>query len=65
MVEGTDAYLEMPAEAREQMFRAIAERLPARRVGSADDVASLALEVATNPFLTGTVIDLDGGGIIA
>ncbi|MBS0658217.1 MAG: SDR family oxidoreductase [Verrucomicrobia bacterium] len=65
MVAGTDAYLEMPAEAREQMFQAIAGRLPARRVGQPEDIASLAIEVATNPFLTGAVIDIDGGGIVA
>lgn len=65
MVAGTDAYLSMPEAAREGMYAAIAKKLPAGRVGAPEHVASLALEVATNPFLTGTVIDIDGGGLIA
>ncbi len=65
MVAGTDAYLSMPEAAREGMYAAIAAKLPAGRVGAPEHVASLALEVATNPFVTGTVIDVDGGGIIA
>ena len=65
LVAGTDAYLDMPEAAREGMYAAVAKKLPAGRVGAARDVATLALEVATNPFITGAVIDVDGGGIIA
>jgi NAD(P)-dependent dehydrogenase (short-subunit alcohol dehydrogenase family) len=47
------------------MLRRAADRLPARRVGEADDVASAILLLATNPFATGSVLTLDGGGTIA
>jgi hypothetical protein len=33
-------------------------------VGEAADVAHLVLAVMTNGFLTGTVLDIDGGGIL-
>jgi NAD(P)-dependent dehydrogenase (short-subunit alcohol dehydrogenase family) len=65
MTRGTDAYREMPAAAREGMFSSIAARLPVGRVGTPEDVAQLALMIMQNGFLTGTVIDLDGGGLLA
>ena len=65
LVAGTDAYLSMPEAAREGMYAAAAKRLPAGRVGAPEHVASLALEIATNPFVTGTVVDVDGGGLVA
>lgn len=65
MTRGTEAYDEMPEDAREGMFTSIAERLPAGRVGTPEDVAQLALMIMQNGFLTGTVIDLDGGGLLA
>jgi NAD(P)-dependent dehydrogenase (short-subunit alcohol dehydrogenase family) len=64
MTRGTSAYDEMPDAAREGMFTSIAERLPAGRVGTPDDVAQLALMLMTNGFITGTVIDIDGGGLL-
>jgi len=65
MTRGTDAYREMPDAAREAMYGSSAARLPAGRVGTPDDVAQLALMIMQNGFLTGTVIDLDGGGLLA
>ncbi|MDO9408868.1 SDR family oxidoreductase [Patulibacter sp.] len=35
---------------------------PARRVGTPDDVARAVLAVATNPYITGSVVHVDGGG---
>ncbi|WP_042365421.1 SDR family oxidoreductase [Streptacidiphilus neutrinimicus] len=55
----------LPVETREQMYAAAAERLPARRVGEADDVAAAILFVAGNPYTTGTTLFVDGGGMIA
>lgn len=65
MVAGTAAYDKMPDSAREQMFSNIAARLPAGRVGRPEDIASFALELMTNGFITGAVVDIDGGGLIA
>lgn len=50
---------------REAMFARATERLPARRLGQAEDVAQAILFAATNPFVTGSTIVVDGGGTIA
>ncbi|MCG5236305.1 SDR family oxidoreductase [Xanthobacter oligotrophicus] len=55
----------MRADDRAAMFARTAERLPARRVGRPEDVAQAILFVATNPFVTGTTVTVDGGGTIA
>lgn len=52
----------MPAAQREAIFAQAATTLPVGRVGTADDVASAIVFVATNGFMTGTVIECDGGG---
>lgn len=50
------------ADARERLFADYARRAPARRVGKPEDLASATLFAMTNPFLTGTVLAVDGGG---
>jgi NAD(P)-dependent dehydrogenase (short-subunit alcohol dehydrogenase family) len=65
MTAGTGAYLKMPEAAREGMFAAIAGRLPAGRVGRPEDIADATLMLMTNGFITGIVLDVDGGGLIA
>jgi len=65
MTAGTGAYLKMPEAAREEMFAAIARRLPAGRVGRPEDIADAVLMLMTNGFITGIVLDVDGGGLIA
>jgi NAD(P)-dependent dehydrogenase (short-subunit alcohol dehydrogenase family) len=47
------------------MFSSPTARLPARRIGQADNVAPVILFVATNPFVSGWIITVDGGGTIA
>lgn len=43
---------------------ALADEIPACRFGKAEEVAHLAMQIATgNPYLTGQVITLDGGWI--
>jgi NAD(P)-dependent dehydrogenase (short-subunit alcohol dehydrogenase family) len=64
MTAGTGAYLAIPEAAREAMFAAIAKRLPVGRVGAPDDVAEAALMLMTNGFITGVVLDVDGGGLL-
>lgn len=52
-------------DARARMFESYATTAPARRVGTPEDVAAAALFAMTNPFVTGTVIPVDGGGVLA
>lgn len=39
----------------------LANRIPLRREGTADDVASAALELIRNDFMTGEIVTVDGG----
>ncbi|MFD1330955.1 SDR family oxidoreductase [Methylopila musalis] len=50
---------------RQAMFEGAAKRLPVRRVGRAEDIAQAILFVATNSFVTGATVTVDGGGTIA
>jgi NAD(P)-dependent dehydrogenase (short-subunit alcohol dehydrogenase family) len=60
----TPAYATMPDDARKGMFAAVAKRLPVGRVGRPEDIASLTLELMRNNFLTGLVVDVDGGAML-
>jgi len=60
----TEAYENMAPEARENMLARAAETLPAKKVGSAEDLARGYLFVIDNPFVTGAVIDIDGGALV-
>lgn len=51
-------------DAKSELVKASAERLPAQRIGTPDDAASAAMFLMTNPFITGTTIELDGGGAL-
>lgn len=51
----------MPEDKRATYFASVAERLPARRICSSDDVAALILACMTNPTMTGAVLKIDGG----
>jgi NAD(P)-dependent dehydrogenase (short-subunit alcohol dehydrogenase family) len=61
----TPAYGEMPEDARMGMFAAAAKRSLVGRVGRPEDVAALALELMCNSFITGVVVDVDGGALLA
>ncbi|MFG1343911.1 SDR family oxidoreductase [Xanthobacter autotrophicus DSM 431] len=61
----TPLWAGMEAADRAAMFARTAERLPARRVGAPEDIAQAIVFVATNPFVTGTTVTVDGGGSIA
>jgi NAD(P)-dependent dehydrogenase (short-subunit alcohol dehydrogenase family) len=52
-------------ERKEAFLRGIAERNPARRVGTPDDLVQAVLYAIANPFVTGTVLHVDGGGRLA
>ncbi len=57
----TPVYDGMDASARDAMYRQGAERLPVRRIGSAEDLGEAALFLMTNGYTTGIVLDVDGG----
>ena len=61
----TPLYAKMPDADRQAMFDRTAARLPARRVGQPENVAQAILFLATNPFVTGSTVTVDGGGTIA
>jgi NAD(P)-dependent dehydrogenase (short-subunit alcohol dehydrogenase family) len=46
------------------LISATAERLPARRVGTATDAASAALFLMTNPYMSGATLQIDGGSTL-
>jgi len=50
--------------ARQAMFDKAAQNLPVRRVGQPEDIAEAILLLATNPYMTGTTVTVDGGGTI-
>ncbi len=51
----------LPGDAREAYFTQAARVLPVRRIATADDIADTVVLAATNPNLTGAVIEADGG----
>jgi NAD(P)-dependent dehydrogenase (short-subunit alcohol dehydrogenase family) len=44
-----------------QMFAQMKERLPAKRIGQPEDIASAIVFCLENPFVTGQVLQIDGG----
>jgi NAD(P)-dependent dehydrogenase (short-subunit alcohol dehydrogenase family) len=52
----------MPSDRRQTIFAQAVATLPVGRLGTADDVAEAIVLVATNGFMTGTVVECDGGG---
>lgn len=61
----TEAYAGLPAEAREAMFSGTAQSLPVGRIGQPENLAQAVLLAATNPFITGSTLDIDGGAHLA
>ncbi len=51
----------VPEATLKGIFERAAKALPAGRVGTADDIAEAALFLATNSFVTGQVLQVDGG----
>src|SRR5262245_53960319 len=51
-------------EGREKLFTDFARTSPARRVGRPEAIAAATLFAIANPFLTGTVLAVDGGGLL-
>ncbi|MGF1690768.1 SDR family oxidoreductase [Photobacterium kagoshimensis] len=60
----TTAYQGMDQQSRESMYENARNTLPAGRVGTAEDVAQAYVMAITNPYMTGSIIDVDGGALI-
>ncbi|XGI81457.1 hypothetical protein ACED16_06990 [Enterobacter hormaechei] len=54
----------MDPAAWEKMLAGAAETLPAKAWGRAEDIAQGYLFAIDNPFVTGSVIDIEGGALI-
>ncbi len=61
----TASYASMDADARQNMFDGAAARLPAGRVAQPQDVAAGYLFAIETPSVTGAVIDIYSGALIA
>ena len=57
----TGAYDALGDERKAALFKARSATTPARRIGTADDIAAVALAVLANGYLTGASIPVDGG----
>ncbi len=54
----------MPADARKALLENAAKGLPVKRVGLAEDCADQILLMLRNTFMTGSVVYIDGGGLL-
>jgi NAD(P)-dependent dehydrogenase (short-subunit alcohol dehydrogenase family) len=60
----TEAYSGMASSARQAMLERAAASLPAGRHGRPHDLAQGYLFSIDNPFVTGAVLDIDGGALV-
>jgi len=55
----------VPSEFKASVFAQTSQTLPVKRVGKPEDVAAAVVMVATNGFVTGTIVDVSGGATLA
>ena len=60
----TEAYDAVPEDKREAMYESTGSSLPVGRVGYPQEIGAMVLGILTNGYLTGQVIDIDGGHMI-
>ena len=60
----TPIYDGMPDDARKAMYASAAERLPAGRVGEPEHIALQIMACVLNPYMTGSIVYVDGGGLL-
>jgi NAD(P)-dependent dehydrogenase (short-subunit alcohol dehydrogenase family) len=48
-------------EGRARLRRTVAETMPVRRIGTIEDVGNAAVFLMTNPYVTGTILEVSGG----
>jgi len=61
---GTEAYAAIPEDRRAAMLAETGASLPVGRTGAPDEVAAGALMLAGNGYVTGHVLDIDGGHLV-
>ncbi|MGR5062385.1 SDR family oxidoreductase [Photobacterium sp. DNB22_13_2] len=60
----TEAYQDMSEEDKNAMYQRAQNALPVSKVGQASDIASAYRLLINNTYMTGTVIDVDGGALL-
>lgn len=60
-VVDTPWWSRVPDAARKELFEKLASEVAVGRVGKADDLAGAIMFLTTNTFVTGTILDCDGG----
>jgi NAD(P)-dependent dehydrogenase (short-subunit alcohol dehydrogenase family) len=60
-VVDTPWWSRVPDAARKELFEQLASQVAVGRVGRPEDLASAIMLLTTNTFITGTVLDCDGG----
>lgn len=63
-VVATPVYEGMSQEQREAFFQNTANQLPVKRIGVPEDIAATVVYLMDNSYTTGTVIGVDGGGLL-
>jgi len=61
----TPIYSKLSEEKCSALYENTRQHLPVGRIGTAADIAQAILFLATNPYTTGTVVTVNGGGTIA
>jgi len=61
----TPLYAGMAEDVRQAMFERVAGQLPAGLVGQPSHIATQIMAFIANPFITGSIVYVDGGGAIA
>ena len=63
-VVDTSLWGEAGSDARKALIARMATTLPVGRIGEPDELARAYLFLMTNGFVTGSVLDVDGGGLL-
>ena len=60
----TELWSNVPADAKAQMFRDAAAKLPVGRIGTPDDIAEHYVSFMRGRYVTGQALVVDGGGLL-
>jgi NAD(P)-dependent dehydrogenase (short-subunit alcohol dehydrogenase family) len=63
-IADTELWGEVGSSARADLLARLGTALPVGRIGTPEELAAAYLFVMTNGFVTGAVIDVDGGGLL-
>jgi NAD(P)-dependent dehydrogenase (short-subunit alcohol dehydrogenase family) len=60
-VVDTPWWSQVPDEVRKELFEQLARQAAVGRIGKPEDLAAAIMLLTTNTFITGTILDCDGG----